>query len=228
MTTSYNKIIVILGAPGAGKGTQAKILTENFGWPQISTGDILRAIAKQDSPLGHQVAEIQKRGEFVSDDILADVVRDRTSQPDCANGYILDGYPRTLPQGYTLDELAREQGREIVAIYVRVLRTELMQRLTGRRNCPECGAIYNVYTRPPKHDEICDRIELHGEVPLLHRSDDYPDQVQTRIDLWVSETKPLYDLYRADNRLITVDGAATVEEVYGAVRSALGFAPTEA
>jgi adenylate kinase len=227
MTTSYNKIIVILGAPGAGKGTQAKILTENFGWPQISTGDILRAIAKQDSPLGRQVAEIQRRGELVSDDVLANVVRDRTSQPDCANGYILDGYPRTLPQGYTLEELAREQGRDIVAIYVRVLRPELMQRLTGRRNCPECGAIYNVYTRPPRHDEICDRVDLHGEIPLLHRSDDYEEQVQTRIDLWVRETKPLYDLYRADNRLITVDGAATVEEVYKAVRAALGFPPTE-
>jgi adenylate kinase len=223
MRQAYNKIIVLLGAPGAGKGTQAKMLTERFGWPQISTGDILRAIAAEDGVLGRQVAEIQRRGELVSDDVLADVVRSRTSQPDCANGYILDGYPRTLSQAYLLDELSREQERPIVGIYVRVLRDELMRRLTGRRNCPSCGAIYNIYTRPPKYDEICDRHDLHGEVPLMHRSDDHEDQVRTRIEVWARDTKPLYDLYRADNRLITVDGAATVEDVANSVSKALGF-----
>jgi adenylate kinase len=122
-----------------------------------------------------------------------------------------------------VDDLAKEQGREIVAIYVRVLRDELMRRLTGRRNCPRCGAIYNIYTRPPKYDELCDRTDLHGEVGLRHRSDDHEAQVRTRIEVWARDTKPLYDLYRADNRLITIDGAASVEEVFRAVSGALGF-----
>jgi adenylate kinase len=219
--THCNKIIVLLGAPGAGKGTQAKILTERFGWPQISTGDILRAIAIEDTPLGRNVADIQRRGELVSDDVLADVVRERTSAADCANGYILDGFPRTLPQAYLLEDLARAQGREIVAIYVRVLRDELMRRLTGRRNCPECGAIYNVYTRPPKKDMLCDRVDLHGAIQLVQRSDDHEDKVRTRIEVWARDTKPLYDLYRADNRLITVDGAASIDDVFHAVSAAI-------
>ena len=213
------KIIVLMGAPGAGKGTQARILRERYGWPQISTGDILRAIAKEDTELGREVARIQKAGDLVSDAVLADVVRARTKQSDCNSGYILDGFPRTVPQAEMLEELAREQGREIIAIYVRVLRDELMRRLTGRRSCPLCGEIYNIYTRPPLRDRVCDNHNV--DVHLIHRADDNEEAVAHRLKVYTDLTKPVYDYYRATNRLVTIDGAAPVEEVYKAVSAAV-------
>lgn len=220
MTGSHGKIIILLGAPGAGKGTQAKMLVQRFGWPQISTGDILREIAKADTELGREVARIQRAGELVSDSILADVVRDRTAKADCNDGYILDGFPRTIAQAEMLEGLAREQGREIVAVYVRVERPELIRRLTGRRNCPLCGEIYNMSSRQPKHDEICDKHET--KVQLVHREDDREEIVAHRIEVWSEQTKPVYDYYRSSDRLITVDGTAPVDEVFRQVTEAIG------
>lgn len=217
---SSGKIVLLMGAPGAGKGTQAKMLERAFGWPQVSTGDILRAIAKQDTDLGREVARIQKAGELVSDAVLGDVVRDRTSRSDCANGYILDGFPRTIAQGEMLEGLAREQGKEIIAIYVRVERPELMRRLTGRRMCPECGEIYNIYFRPPQSDEVCDN--HGGDVRLFQRDDDVEEKVARRLEVWTEQTKPLYDYYRASDRWLTVNGAASVEEVFEQISNALG------
>jgi adenylate kinase len=220
VTTNGNgKIIILVGAPGAGKGTQAHMLEEHFKWPQISTGDILRAIAKADTELGHEVARIQAAGDLVSDAVLADVVRDRTSKPDCEGGYILDGFPRTIAQAEMLEDLAHEQGREICAVYVRVERDELMQRLTGRRTCPMCNEIYNIYTRPPKHDEICDKHDT--PVQLVHRDDDREDVVENRISKWAELTKPVYDYYRSTDRLTTVNGAAPVREVFSQICEAL-------
>lgn len=224
MSTGCNKIIVLLGAPGAGKGTQAQMLHERFGWPQVSTGDILRAIAKEDTPLGRQVAEIQKAGDLVSDGVLADVVRARTLEADCEDGYILDGFPRTVAQGQLLEKLAAEQRREIVAIYVRVLRPELMRRLTGRWNCPLCNHIYNVNTMPPKREGICDFHET--EVQLVHRSDDNEEAVGHRLQVWEENTKPLYEFYRSLDRLITVDGAKPVEEVFADLVRSIGLGET--
>src|SRR4051812_45365111 len=221
MSNSCGKIIVLLGAPGAGKGTQALKLMKQFGWPQISTGDILRTIAKADTDLGHEVARIQHAGELVSDKILADVVRDRTAKQDCNGGYILDGFPRTIAQAEMLETLAREQNREIVAIYVRVLREELMRRLTGRRICPLCNAIYNVYSRPPKREGLCDKHET--DVELIHRDDDREELVAKRIEVWADQTKPVYDYYRSTDRMATVDGAAPVSEVFQQVAGAIGI-----
>ena len=150
------KIVVLLGAPGAGKGTQARMLQEKFGWPQISTGDILRAMAKSDTALGQQIRDTQAAGKLVSDEILSDVVRVRTSEKDCDHGYILDGYPRTLNQASQLEALAAEQNRSVVVVNVDVDHDVLMKRLTGRRTCSGCGEIYNVYFKPPKQDGICD------------------------------------------------------------------------
>jgi adenylate kinase len=221
MAKSCGKIIVLLGAPGAGKGTQALKLMKDFGWPQISTGDILRLIAKSDTDLGRQVARIQRAGELVSDQILADVVRDRTGKKDCNGGYILDGFPRTIAQAEMLEGLAREQNREIVAVYVRVLREELMRRLTGRRICPLCNAIYNVYSRPPRREGLCDKHET--DVELIHRDDDREELVAKRIEVWADQTKPVYDYYRSTDRLATVDGAAPVGEVFQQVTRAIGI-----
>jgi adenylate kinase len=220
VTNANGKIIILLGAPGAGKGTQAHMLEERFHWPQVSTGDILRTIAKTDTDLGREVARIQKAGDLVSDAILADVVRDRTSKADCDGGYILDGFPRTIAQAEMLEDLAKEQQREIQAVYVRVERAELMQRLTGRRTCPLCNEIYNIYTRPPKHDEICDRHDT--DVQLVHRDDDREEIVENRINTWAELTKPVYEYYRATDRLVTVDGAAPVSEVLLQICEALG------
>jgi adenylate kinase len=214
------KIVILLGAPGAGKGTQAKRLVTEFGWPQISTGDILRTIAQTDTDLGREVARVQHAGELVSDAILADVVRDRTGKSDCGNGYILDGYPRTISQAETLEELAREQGRDIIAIYVRVERDELLRRLAGRRNCPLCGEIYNVHSRPPKRNNFCDKHET--DVELVHRKDDREEIVGHRIEVWAEQTKPVYDYYRSSDRLITVDGAAPFDEVFRQITEAIG------
>jgi adenylate kinase len=213
------KIVVLMGAPGSGKGTQSRRLQERFGWPQISTGDILRAIAKENTELGRQVATIQAAGNLVSDEVLADVVRARTRRTDCNGGYILDGFPRTLPQATYLETLAREQGREIRPIYVRVLRDELMRRLTGRRTCPMCGEIYNIHTRPPRRDEICDKHET--EVHLIHRSDDNEEAVANRLRVYTDMTKPIYDYYRSQNRLVTVDGALPVDEVFETIVAAV-------
>jgi adenylate kinase len=220
MLKDNGKIVILLGAPGAGKGTQAKMLVERFGIPQISTGDILRQIAKEETDLGREVARAQRTGELVSDVILADVVRDRTTKADCDKGYILDGYPRTLSQAQTLEDLAEEQGREIVAIYIRLERPELIARLAGRRNCPLCGEIYNMHSRPPKNNGFCDRHET--AVELVHREDDREEIVAHRIEVWAEQTKPVYDYYRSTDRLETVDGSRSVEEVFDDLTAAIG------
>ena len=145
-----SKIIVLIGAPGAGKGTQARLLQERLGIPQISTGDMFREMKTLDTPLAREVQEIMASGKLISDDITYKIVQDRTSREDCRNGYILDGYPRTAVQAAQLESLAKEQGFEIKAIEVDVPRDELMKRLTGRRSCSVCGEIYNIYSKPPK------------------------------------------------------------------------------
>jgi adenylate kinase len=214
------KIIILLGAPGAGKGTQAHMLENRCKLLQISTGDILRTIAKMDTDLGREVARVQRAGDLVSDAVLADVVRDRTAKADCDGGYILDGFPRTITQAEMLEGLAEEQRHEIKAVYVRLERVELMRRITGRRICPMCNEIYNIYTRPPRRDGLCDNHET--DVELIHRNDDREEVVANRINKWAEMTKPVYDYYRSTGRLATVNAAAPVEEVFEAICAALG------
>jgi adenylate kinase len=207
---SRTPILVLLGAPGVGKGTQARLLSEQTGFPQISTGDILREMAKADTPLGRQIRETQAAGRLVSDEVLAEVIRTRTAQPDCASGYILDGFPRTLSQALMLETLAAEQGREIQVIKLNVHLSALMKRLTGRRTCPLCGEIYNVYLKPPGEDELCDR----DGTPLVHRSDDREETVLTRVTTYESATKPLTEYYEQSGRLIRIDADREVNEVF--------------
>jgi adenylate kinase len=205
-----SKIIVIIGAPGAGKGTQSRLLSEKYGYPQISTGDILREMARADTPLGRKIKETMASGQLVSDEILAEVIQTRTSQPDCSNGYILDGYPRTLDQARLLEELASKQGMQIRLARIIVSEEVLFKRLTGRRACPVCGELYNIYFRPPKVDDVCD---LDG-ASLTRRTDDQPEAVGRRFEEYKRSTAPLIDYYRQSGRLIELDGELAVNEVF--------------
>jgi adenylate kinase len=205
-----SKIIVIIGAPGAGKGTQSRLLSEKYGYPQISTGDILREMARADTSLGQKIKETMASGQLVSDEILAEVIQARTSQPDCSNGYILDGYPRTLDQASLLEELASKQGKQIRLARIIVSEEVLFKRLTGRLACPLCGEIYNDYFRPPKADSVCDR----DGASLTRRSDDQPEAVSRRFEEYKRSTAPLIDYYRQSGRLIELDGELAVNEVF--------------
>lgn len=205
------KIIVLMGAPGAGKGTQARLLQERLHLPQISTGDIFRALKNAQTPLAQEVREIMERGQLVPDELTIRLVKERTAQPDCENGYILDGFPRTPAQAASLEKLAVEQGNTIVAVLIDVPRELLERRMTGRRNCPVCGEIYNIYLKPPKHDNVCD---FHPEAQLVHRADDNVETVKARLATYENQTQPLIDYYKAAGLLQTVDGTGELEEIY--------------
>jgi adenylate kinase len=206
-----NKIIVLIGAPGAGKGTQARLLQERRGIPQISTGDMFREMKTLDTPLAREVQEIMASGKLISDEITYKIVRERTSRDDCLNGYILDGYPRTPVQAEQLENLAAEQTKVIQAIEVDIPRDELTRRLTGRRSCPVCGEIYNIYSKPPRLEGRCD---LHPDTELVHRADDNEESVATRLATYDELTKPLLDYYQKTSRLQKVDGRGEVEQIY--------------
>jgi adenylate kinase len=211
-----SKIIVLIGAPGAGKGTQARLLEERKGIPQISTGDMFRALKNADTPLAREVQEIMAAGKLISDELTYKIVKDRTSQDDTKETYILDGYPRTPVQAEQLEELAKEQGKEIQAIEVDVDRGELMKRLTGRRSCPVCGEIYNIYSKPPKNDNVCD---FHTDAQLTHRADDNESSVATRLATYDELTKPLLDYYEKTGRLKKISGEGNLEEIYQELES---------
>src|SRR5436189_2484093 len=209
-----SKIIVLIGAPGAGKGTQARLLQERRGIPQISTGDMFREMKTLDTLLAREVQAIMSAGTLVPDDVTYRMVEDRTSRRDCANGYILDGYPRTAVHAQQLEGLAKAQGDEIDAIEVDVPRDELMKRLTGRRSCPVCGEIYNIYSKPPQAEGVCD---INTNAKLVHRADDNEESVSTRLATYDEQTKPLIDFYENTGRLKKVDGTGDVEEIYAAI-----------
>ena len=206
-----SKIIVPMGAPGAGKGTQARLLQERRGLPQISTGDIFRELAKAQTPLAEEVRAIQAAGKLVSDDVVIRVVEERTARDNCRDGYVLDGFPRTTVQAEMLEKLAQAQGHEIIAIFVDVPFELLEKRATGRRTCPVCGEIYNIYFKPPAHDEVCDR---HPEAKLTHRADDTSEKIRVRLETYEQQTRPLLDYYAATGRLQRVDGTRDPEAIY--------------
>jgi adenylate kinase len=206
-----SKIIVLMGAPGAGKGTQARLLQERLKLPQISTGDMFRALKEAHTPLADEVRALMEAGQLVPDDVTIRVVQERTARADCKNGYILDGFPRTPAQAAMLEKLAAEQGKKIQAIEIEVPRELLTKRMVGRRSCPICGEIYNIYFKPPKADNVCD---LHPETQLIHRSDDNEGTVQARLATYEMQTRPLLDYYKAANLLHVVDGTREPEAIY--------------
>lgn len=206
-----SKIIVLIGAPGAGKGTQARLLKERRKIPQISTGDMFREMKNLDSPLACEVQAVMASGKLISDELTFQIVKDRTSRDDCRETYILDGFPRTAVQAEMLEELAGEQGKEISAILVDIPLEFLEKRMTGRRICPVCGEIYNVYFKPPKVNNICD---FHPAAELSHRADDTEEKVKVRLSTYEQQTKPLLDYYEKSGRLRKVDGTSDSEKIY--------------
>jgi adenylate kinase len=209
-----DKIIVLIGAPGAGKGTQARLLEERRRIPQISTGDMFREMKNADTPLAKEVQTIMAEGKLISDELTYKIVRDRTSKENSA--YILDGYPRTAVQAEQLEELAKEQGRTIQAIEIDVPKEELLKRLTGRRSCPVCGEIYNIYSKPPKIENVCD---FHPEANLNHRADDNEESVSTRLKTYEEKTEPLIKYYKNSGRLEKVEGNGSLEDIYKQLES---------
>jgi len=205
------KIIVLMGAPGAGKGTQARLLQERLLLPQISTGDMFRALKEERTALAEEVRAIMEAGKLVPDDLTIRVVHERTGREDCKHGYILDGFPRTTAQAAMLEKLAAEQGNKIQAILVEVPLDLLEKRMTGRRNCPVCNEIYNVYFKPPKNDNVCD---LHPETQLNHRADDNSETIHSRLETFERSTRPLLDYYETARRLYRVDGTREPEAIY--------------
>ena len=200
-----------MGAPGAGKGTQARLIQERLGLPQISTGDMLRALAAED------IHSTQASGLLISDDVVIDLVRQRTSVDDCRNGYVLDGFPRTVVQAQMLEDLAATQGKTLMAILIDVSTSVLEERLTGRRNCPIGNEIYNIYSKPPRIDNVCD---VHG-AQLLQRSDDSLEKVQVRLDTYVKQTAPVLEYYKRTGRLAVVDGNQDTETIYSKLKEIL-------
>jgi adenylate kinase len=211
--------ILMLGAPGAGKGTQAQELVATWGIPQISTGDLLRANVSQGTVLGKQAQAVMDRGELVSDDLVNQMVAERLKAPDTVNGYILDGFPRTLGQADWLDQhLAADSGSlPVIAVNIQVSYNQLLRRITGRRTCPVCKSIYNIYLQPPKVDELCD---LDG-TPLARRSDDTEEVFEERMRTYTSLTAPVIEHYRALGRFEQVDGEQPVNVVTAEVMHAV-------
>jgi adenylate kinase len=206
-----SKIIVLIGAPGAGKGTQARLLQERLGIPQISTGDMFREMKDADTPLAREVREILASGKLVPDEITYEMVKERTTRNDCQGTFILDGFPRTPVQAEMLEELSKKQNKPISAVLVDVSFDKLEARLTGRRSCPVCGEIYNILFKKPKKEGFCD---LHPETKLSHRADDTKEKVKVRLATYEENTKPLLDYYEKSDRLQRVDGARNPEEIY--------------
>jgi adenylate kinase len=180
--------------------------------PQISTGDMLRALAAED------INTTQASGRLISDDVVIDMVRKRTASEDCKNGYVLDGFPRTTVQAEMLEKLATEQGNSIQAIFVDMPYDVLQKRLTGRRTCPICGEIYNIYFKSPRFDNRCD---LHPEQELTFRADDAPEKIRVRLETYERETAPLLDYYDHSGRLQRVDGTKSPEEIYSQIEQVI-------
>jgi adenylate kinase len=202
---------VLLGAPGSGKGTQGELLSQKYAIPQISTGDLLRAAVAAGSQLGKQAKAAMDAGELVSDAIVIGIIKERLTQADAANGYILDGFPRNLAQAQALDEMLTALGQPLQAVILLEVDFEvLMQRLTGRRTCQACGAIYNIYFSPPREEGRCDKC---GSDQLVQRSDDNEETIRNRLQVYQSQTAPLVDYYTAQDKLHRVDGTTGVTRV---------------
>jgi len=202
--------LVFLGAPGVGKGTQAEMVSAKFGIPKISTGDLLRAAVAQKSPLGIEAKQYMDRGDLVPDKVVIGLVEEKVGTQECAKGFILDGFPRTVPQADTLSELLAGKGLSLDrVIHFVIPREEVINRLSGRRSCSKCPAVYHVVFVPPKRENICD--ECGGA--LIQRSDDRKETVESRLTVYEAQTSPLIDYYREKNLLVELDGSGSVEAV---------------
>lgn len=211
--------IIMLGAPGAGKGTQAKQIADKYSIPHISTGDIFRANLKEGTELGKKAKEYMDQGLLVPDELTCDLVMDRISQEDCKNGFVLDGFPRTIPQAEALDAALSKIGQKMdYAIDVDVPDDNIINRMSGRRACLNCGATYHIVSIPTKVEGVCDRC---GSQVVL-RDDDQPETVKKRLEVYHAQTQPLIDYYKKQDILKTVDGTQPMEQVFDAIVEILG------
>ncbi len=210
--------IVLLGAPGSGKGTQAKLLIEKYNIPQVSTGDLLRAAVEGNTPLGQQARAAMDAGQLVSDDIVLGIIRERLAHADARGGFILDGFPRNIPQAEALDAMLARMGMPIdTAILIDVDLDSLMQRLTGRRTCASCGQMYNIFSSPPRLDDRCDK--CGGE--LRHRADDNEETIGNRLRIYEAQTAPLVEYFRGQGKLNSVSGQGEIEDIFNSILKVL-------
>lgn len=211
--------IIMLGAPGAGKGTQAEKIAEKYQIPHISTGDIFRANIKNGTELGMEAKKYMDQGQLVPDELTVKILLDRVAQDDCQNGYVLDGFPRTIPQANVLDEALSKLGEKIdFAVNVDVPDENIIRRMGGRRACVSCGATYHIEHVPPKAEGICDRCNSE----LILRDDDKPETVKNRLEIYHEQTQPLIEFYEAKGVLKNVDGTVDMKDVFAAIVSILG------
>ena len=211
--------IIMLGAPGAGKGTQAKMLAEKYGIPHVSTGDIFRTNIKNQTELGMEAKKYIDQGLLVPDELTVKILLDRVAKDDCKNGYVLDGFPRTIPQAEVLDKAVSELNESIdFAINVDVKDENIIRRMSGRRACLKCGATYHIEHIPPKQEGICDTCGSE----LVLRDDDKPETVKKRLEVYHEQTQPLIDYYNKKGILREVDGSQDMKDVFNAIVSILG------
>jgi len=214
--------LILMGLPGAGKGTQAERIVEKYGLPHISTGDMFRAAIKEETELGKKAKSYMDAGELVPDDVTIGIVRERLGKADCQKGFLLDGFPRTTAQAEALDNLLADMGRRIDAVlYIDVDRDSLLERLTGRRICSQCGATYHITLNPPKEEGVCDK--CGGE--LFQRDDDKIETVKTRLEVNEKQQKPLLDFYNKKNCLQEINGNQDIDDVFASIERVLGGLP---
>lgn len=211
--------IVLLGPPGAGKGTQAKSISNRYSIPHISTGDIFRKNISENTPLGIEAKSYMDNGQLVPDEVTINMVKGRLQQDDCKNGYLLDGFPRTVHQAEALDNFLTEREESIdTALLIEVPKEFILERMTGRRVCPSCGASYHIKFNPPANDGKCD---LCGS-DVIQRKDDTEETVKERLDVYENQTQPLIDFYKNKKQLSVVDGTQAINEVFESICKILG------
>ncbi|MBP9996552.1 MAG: adenylate kinase [Lachnospiraceae bacterium] len=211
--------IIMLGAPGAGKGTQAKMIAEKYSIPHVSTGDIFRANIKNGTELGMEAKRYMDEGQLVPDELTVKILLDRVAQDDCKNGYVLDGFPRTIPQAQVLDEALTKLGESVdYAIDVNVPDENIVKRMGGRRACVTCGATYHIEHVPPKKEGVCDKCGSE----LILRDDDKPETVKKRLSVYHAQTQPLIEYYTNKGILKTVDGTVDMMDVFASIVEILG------
>jgi adenylate kinase len=210
--------IILLGPPGAGKGTQAKMLIDKYRMPQISTGDILRAAVKEGTPLGKEAKSFMDKGQLVPDSVVIGIVEERIQQPDCQRGYMLDGFPRTVPQAEALDEMLKKRKSKIDhVVSIEVATDELVKRLTGRRTCRECGEGFHIHSKPPKKAGKCDKCGAE----LYQRDDDNEKTVTARLQVYENQTFPLIEYYKKQGKVKPVDGLGEMKTIFERITKVL-------
>ncbi|MBR7553860.1 adenylate kinase [Allobacillus sp. GCM10007491] len=211
--------LILMGLPGAGKGTQAEKIVEKYAIPHISTGDMFRSAIKEGTALGNEAKTYMDKGELVPDEVTIGIVKERLSKPDCEKGFLLDGFPRTVAQAEALEKLLNELNTKLdYVLHVQVPTEKLIERLTGRRICPTCGATYHVEFNPPKQEGICD----NDGTELIQREDDQPETVKNRLDVNIEQTQPLLDFYEDKGYLVAIDGDQDIDEVFNKIDETIG------